>query len=72
MNRIMKPHLNPQKCPAIQKMCKPIEVCSREAIFYLEDETAPLGGRIVIDPEKCDGCGLCMPACCGDAIEMGG
>lgn len=66
----MKPYLIKQKCPAIKEMCKAIEACSRGAILYVEDQTEPLGGRIVFDQEKCDGCGLCVTACCGAAIEM--
>jgi NAD-dependent dihydropyrimidine dehydrogenase PreA subunit len=66
----MKPSLNQRKCPAIKEMCKAIEACSCGAIVYVEDETEPLGGRIVFDHEKCDGCGLCATACCGNAVEM--
>ena len=51
-------------------MCKAIEACPRRAIVYVADETEPLGGWIVFDHEKCDGCGLCATACCGDAVEM--
>jgi len=28
-------------------------------------------GRIVIDYDKCTGCGICADECCGAAIEMG-
>jgi ferredoxin len=66
----MKPYLIEKKCPAVKEMCKAIAACSREAIRYLEDEDAPLGGRIVFDHEKCDGCGLCVTACCGNAVEL--
>ena len=66
----MKPCLDQRKCPALKTLCKAIEACSRGAIAHVEEEAAPLGGRIVFDPEKCDGCGLCATACCGDAIEM--
>ena len=27
-------------------------------------------GRIVVDYDKCTGCGLCAEECCGAAIEM--
>ena len=27
-------------------------------------------GRIVIDYDKCTGCGICADECCGTAIEM--
>jgi Pyruvate/2-oxoacid:ferredoxin oxidoreductase delta subunit len=66
----LKPYLSERKCPAIKEMCKAIEACPRGAILHVEDKTAPLGGRIVFDHEKCDGCGLCATACCGDAVEM--
>ena len=66
----MNPYLNKRKCPAIREMCKAIEACTSGAIAYVEDEMERLGGRIVFDHEKCDGCGLCVTACCGDAIEM--
>jgi len=66
----MKPYLIKRKCPAIKEMCKAIEACSRGAILYVKDQTEPLGGRIVFDHEKCDGCGLCVTACCGAAVEM--
>ncbi|MCL1858426.1 MAG: 4Fe-4S binding protein [Oscillospiraceae bacterium] len=29
-----------------------------------------LYGRIVIDYDKCTGCGICVEECCGSAIEM--
>ena len=66
----MKPHLIARKCPAVKEMCKAIEACAQGAILYIEDEKAPLGGRIEFNHEKCDGCGLCATACCGNAIEM--
>jgi Pyruvate/2-oxoacid:ferredoxin oxidoreductase delta subunit len=27
-------------------------------------------GRIIIDYDKCNGCGVCADECCGSAIEM--
>ena len=27
-------------------------------------------GRIIIDYDKCTGCGVCADECCGNAIEM--
>jgi NAD-dependent dihydropyrimidine dehydrogenase PreA subunit len=66
----VKPYLISRKCPAIKDMCKAIEACSCGAILYVEDETEPLGGRIVFDQDKCDACGLCATECCGAAIEM--
>ena len=66
----MKPYLIKRKCPAIRQMCKAIDACARGAIGYVKDDREPLGGRIVFDHEKCNGCGLCEAACCGAAIEM--
>jgi len=51
-------------------MCNPIKVCTTGAIYYVEDENEPLGGKILFDDDKCDGCGLCVSECCGHAIEM--
>jgi hypothetical protein len=66
----MKPYLISRKCPAVKEMCKAIEACSSGAIGYVEDKREPLGGRIVFDHDKCDGCGCCVIECCGVAIEM--
>ena len=66
----MKPRLVPRRCPAQPQMCKPIQVCATGAIHYVEDENEPLGGKILFDYGKCDGCGLCVSECCGQAIEM--
>jgi ferredoxin len=44
--------------------------CHVKAFSYVEDENEPIGGRIEIDPEKCDGCGKCVALCCGNCIEM--
>ena len=32
-------------------------------------ETNPYG-RVVIDQNRCNGCGICVKECCGDAIEV--
>jgi Pyruvate/2-oxoacid:ferredoxin oxidoreductase delta subunit len=66
----MKPVLNERKCPAQEKICPAITACTEDAILYVADETAPLGGRIVFDYEKCNGCGICVAKCCGAAIEL--
>jgi Pyruvate/2-oxoacid:ferredoxin oxidoreductase delta subunit len=66
----MRPYLDKRKCPAVKALCKAIEACSRGAVAYVEDEAEPLGGRIAFDHERCDGCGLCSTACCGNAVEM--
>jgi NAD-dependent dihydropyrimidine dehydrogenase PreA subunit len=66
----MKSWLDRRKCPAVKALCKAIAACPRGAVDCVEDEAEPLGGRMVFDPEKCDGCGLCARACCGGALEM--
>ncbi len=66
----MKALLDARKCAAQAEICEPIQACPQGALVYVPDEEAPLGGRIVLDDAKCDGCGLCIPACCGAAIEL--
>jgi ferredoxin len=44
--------------------------CPVQAFSYVEDEKEPIGGRIEIDLEKCDGCGKCVSVCCGSCIIM--
>ena len=66
----MKPYLLERRCPAQETMCKLFAACEKGAVTYVADEAAPLGGRIVFDLEACDGCGVCVEACCGHAVEM--
>lgn len=66
----MKPYLNKRKCPAQKALCQPILACPMGAISYVEDEQEPLGGKILFDEAQCNGCGHCVTACCGQAIEM--
>jgi len=66
----MKAVIDMRRCPAQQQMCKPIQVCGTNALQYVADETLPLGGKIVVDSELCDGCGACVDTCCGHAIEL--
>jgi ferredoxin len=66
----MKPSVDKRKCPAQNELCKAIPACPTGAISYVEDENEPLGGKIVIDETLCNDCGLCVDACCGQAIEM--
>jgi Pyruvate/2-oxoacid:ferredoxin oxidoreductase delta subunit len=66
----LKPYLSDRRCPAQQSMCTLFAACPQEAVAYVADEAAPLGGRITFDHERCDGCGKCVEACCGHAVEM--
>jgi formate hydrogenlyase subunit 6/NADH:ubiquinone oxidoreductase subunit I len=66
----MKPVINRRKCPVQKDLCKAIQACATGAIYYVEDEDEPLGGRIEINDALCNACGLCVSACCGRAIEM--
>ncbi len=61
--------VNLRKCPAMEDICKAIPACPVRAISYITDENAKLGGRIIIDEALCDGCGICIDACCGKAIS---
>ena len=66
----MRPVLDLRKCPAQKEICKPLQECPAGAIGYVADEEAPLGGRIVFDYDRCQGCGDCVARCCGNAIVM--
>ena len=59
-----------RKCASDQRICKPLRECTTSTIFWVEDEVEALGSCMEIDPEKCDGCGICVPLCCGNCIEM--
>lgn len=60
--------IDERKCPAVEQICKAIPACPREVIRYEQDDSLPLGGRILFDEERCDDCGICIEACCGQAI----
>jgi formate hydrogenlyase subunit 6/NADH:ubiquinone oxidoreductase subunit I len=47
-----------------------MKACPNSAFSYIEDEDEPIGGRIEIDYEKCEGCAKCVDICCGHCIEM--
>ena len=66
----MKAMIDKRKCIADKRLCKPMTECPEGAISCIEDDDEPLGARIEIDEEKCTGCGVCVPLCCGDCIEM--
>lgn len=59
-----------KKCPAQNELCKAIPACPTGALTYQADENEPLGGKILVDAEKCDDCGACIQACCGQAMEI--
>ena len=69
-NKMMKPTIDRAKCAAQPVICPPLKDCPKLAFSYVEDEDEPLGGRLEIDLEKCDGCGICVDICCGHCIEM--
>jgi ferredoxin len=54
----VQPFINKRRCPAQDQICKAIPACPHGAISYVADETERLGGKIVFDYEKCDGCGI--------------
>jgi len=66
----VKAFVDEARCPAESSICPVLSSCPQGAVAYCRDESAPLGGRIVIDLESCDGCGQCVTDCCGHAIEL--
>lgn len=66
----MKAFVNKRKCPAQANICHILTSCPQNAVTYQPDEATPLGGWIVINLERCDGCGQCVTDCCGHAIEL--
>ena len=63
-------YIDERKCPVYAEMCKPLLQCPVQAISRVEDQTAKMGARMVVDAEKCTGCGLCVDLCCGYCIEV--
>ena len=66
----MKAYIDKRKCPASNKFCKPIAQCPENAMTWVEDEEEAFGARIEVDENKCTGCGICVPLCCSDCIEV--
>lgn len=66
----MKAYIDKQKCASEKSICKPMEDCPKGAISWVEDDDEPLGSRMEVDYEKCDGCGVCVQLCCGQCIEI--
>lgn len=59
-----------RKCPAHNELCQAIPACPSQAISYQPDENEPLGGKILVNSEKCNDCVACVQACCGQAMEI--
>jgi Pyruvate/2-oxoacid:ferredoxin oxidoreductase delta subunit len=66
----MKPFIVKKRCAADPRICPPLMECPRQAFSFVADDDEPLGGRMEIDPGRCDGCGKCAEICCGKCIEM--
>lgn len=66
----MKAYIDKRKCASDNRICKPMKECPAGAISWVEDEEEPLGSRMEIDQDKCNGCGLCVSLCCGHCIEI--
>ena len=60
----MRPSINDRKCYVDPRICTILKCCSQNAIAFIEDDEAPLGGRIEFDYDKCLGCGTCAKECC--------
>ena len=58
------------RCAAQPEICPPIKECPLGAVAYKADDEELSGGLIIIDLDKCDGCGICVNVCCGHCIEM--
>jgi uncharacterized Fe-S center protein len=66
----MQPFIIKERCAAQPHICPPMKDCPVQAFSFVEDDDEPIGGRVEIDMEKCNGCGRCVAACCGNCIEM--
>lgn len=66
----MKAYIEKQKCASDDRICRPLKECPSDAITWVEDNDEPLGSRMEIDYEKCDGCGICVEICCGGCIVL--
>jgi Pyruvate/2-oxoacid:ferredoxin oxidoreductase delta subunit len=66
----VKPYIIKERCAAQENICPPLKHCPKNAFSYIADEAEPIGGRVEIDLEVCNGCGECVDICCGDCIEM--
>lgn len=66
----MKPFIIKEKYAAQPDICPPMKACPNNAFFCVENEDEPIGGRIEIALEKCEGFGKCAEICCGHCIGM--
>ena len=66
----MKAFIIKKMCPARPDICPSMKICPNHALYYVEDKSEKMKGRIEVDMDKCDGCGKCVDACCGKCIEM--
>lgn len=66
----MNPFIVKERCAAQPDICPPMKACPNNSFTFIEDEDEPIGGRMEIDLEKCEGCGQCVELCCGSCIEM--
>lgn len=62
--------IDKQKCASDPRICKPLKECPEHAIAWVEDEEEPLGSRMELDTNKCNGCGICAELCCGHCITL--
>jgi Pyruvate/2-oxoacid:ferredoxin oxidoreductase delta subunit len=66
----VKPYIVKERCAAQPEICPPLKECPVQAVYYVPDEEEPIGGRIEINQEACNGCSICASVCCGHCIEM--
>ena len=66
----MKTYIEKRKCSSDNRICKPLVECPEKAISWIEGEDEPIGSRMEIDEDKCTGCGICVPLCYGDCIDV--
>jgi dihydropyrimidine dehydrogenase (NAD+) subunit PreA len=64
------PKLPPVVARIIQDRCKRGKECLVACADAGYQAIRMQGDRLVVDPEKCDGCGLCAVVCKSDAIEF--